>query len=264
MAADKELDRYRSLAAAQRQQQESDLVREYAPLVKRIAHHLMHRLPPTVELDDLLQAGTLGLLEAARKFNPAEGASFETFAGIRIRGAMIDEVRPMDWTPRSVHRKSREFSEAVRGLEHRLGRTPRDQEVMAELGIDAQRYHDALRDAAGTKLVSYEAICPPGEAHEATATDKHSPEAATHRQAFKKALAKAIKKLGRRDQQVLSMYYDDQLNFREIGEVLSVTEARVCQLHAKAMLALRRSLQDWADDNPLALASMSEGDLHER
>lgn len=162
MAADREIDRYRSLAAAQRQQQESDLVRQYAPLVKRIAHHLSHRLPSTVEFDDLLQAGTLGLLEAARKYNPAEGASFETFAGIRIRGAMIDEVRPMDWTPRSVHRKSREFSEAVRALEHRLGRTPRDQEVMAELGLDAQRYHDALRDTASTKLVSYEAICPPG------------------------------------------------------------------------------------------------------
>ena len=153
MAADREIDRYRSLAAAQRQKQESNLVRQYAPLVKRIAHHLSHRLPSTVEFDDLLQAGMLGLLEAARKYNPAEGASFETFAGIRIRGAMIDEVRPMDWTPRSVHRKSREFSEAVRGLEHRLGRTPRDQEVMAELGLDAQRYHDALRDSASAAAI---------------------------------------------------------------------------------------------------------------
>ena len=263
MASGRELDRYRSLAAAQRQQQEAELVREYAPLVKRIAHHLSHRLPPTVELDDLLQAGTLGLLEAARKFNPAEGASFETFAGIRIRGAMIDEVRPMDWTPRSVHRKSREFSEAIRSLEHRLGRAPRDQEIMTELGLDAQRYHDALRDAAGTKLVSYEAICPPGEAHEATASHKNSPEVAAHRLAFKAALGKAIERLGLRDQQVLSMYYDDQLNFREIGEVLAVSEARVCQLHAKAMLALRRSLQNWVEDNPLDLAVLSEGDGHE-
>lgn len=260
MAADREIDRYRSLATAQRQQQEADLVRQYAPLVKRIAHHLSHRLPSTVEFDDLLQAGTLGLLEAARKYNPAEGASFETFAGIRIRGAMIDEVRPMDWTPRSVHRKSREFSEAVRALEHRLGRTPRDQEVMAELGLDAQRYHDALRDSASTKLVSYEAICPPGEAHQATASEADSPERAAHRQAFKQALAKAIKKLGRRDQNILSMYYDDQLNFREIGAVLSVSEARVCQLHAKAMLALRRSLQAWADDNPAELAVIREDD----
>jgi RNA polymerase sigma factor for flagellar operon FliA len=255
------VDRYKSLAASQRRQSEADLVRSYAPLVKRIALHLSHRLPPTVELDDLLQAGTLGLLEAARKFNPSEGASFETFAGIRIRGAMIDEVRPMDWTPRSVHRKSREFSEAVRTLEHRLGRTPRDQEVMAELGLDAQRYHDALRDAAGTKLVSYEAICPPGEAHQATASDSASPERAAHRRAFKLALARAIKGLGQRDQQVLSMYYDDELNFREIGEVLSVSEARVCQLHAKAMLALRRSLQSWVDDNPADLAALREDDL---
>ena len=174
---------------------------------------------------------------------------------------MIDEVRPMDWTPRSVHRKSREFSEAIRSLEHRLGRAPRDQEVMTELGLDAQRYHDALRDAAGTKLVSYEAICPPGEAHEATASHKNSPEVAAHRLAFKAALGKAIQRLGLRDQQVLSMYYDDQLNFREIGEVLAVSGLE-SPAACEAMLALRRSLQNWVEDNPLDLAVLSEGDGH--
>lgn len=243
------IDRYQISAREGRKALEARLVREYAPFVKRIALHLAQRLPPTVELDDLIQAGTIGLLEAARKFSPEHGASFETFAGIRIRGAMIDEVRPMDWTPRSVNRKARAFAEAVRSLENRLGRAPRDREVMEELQLDETSYHAALRDVAATKLVSYEAICPPGEAPAATASDADSPAETAQREGFKAALAREIQRLPLREQRILSMYYDDQLNFREIGEVFSISEARVCQLHAKTMLALRRGLQAWSEND---------------
>jgi RNA polymerase sigma factor for flagellar operon FliA len=243
----KPMDRYQASVRGDRRELETRLVREYAPFVKRIALHLIQRLPATVELEDLLQAGTIGLLEAARKYSPDHGASFETFAGIRIRGAMIDEVRPMDWTPRSVNRKGRNLAETVRSLGNRLGRPPRDREVMAELGLDDESYHAALRDVAATKLVSYEAICPPGEAPAATASDKDSPDATLLRDAFKAALAQKISQLPDREQKILSMYYEDQLNFREIGEVFSISEARVCQIHAKTMLSLRHALQDWSE-----------------
>ena len=134
-----------------------EMVRRHAPLVRRIAYHLMGRLPPSVDVDDLVQAGMIGLLEAARNYATDRMASFETYAGIRIRGAMLDELRKTDWTPRSVHRKLREVSEVVRQIENETGADATDAEVIRRLGIDAQEYHQILADAASARLLSLSA-----------------------------------------------------------------------------------------------------------
>lgn len=241
------IDQYRS-AGAPGVADERALVMEYAPLVKRIAHHLAARLPQTLEVDDLMQAGMIGLLEAARKFDPENGASFETFAGIRIRGAMIDQVRPCDWTPRSVHRKGREMADAVRRIEHREGRPARDAEVMEALGLDVEGYHQTLRDVASSRMLSYDEICPTGDEHPAgMPVASERPDQRVTETDFRAALARAIGELSEREQQVLSLYYDEELNLREIGEVLGVTESRICQIHSKCVVRLRALLSDWVE-----------------
>ena len=139
------------------------LVAQHAPLLKRIAYHLISRLPPSVQVEDLIQAGMIGLLEAAKKYDPTQGASFETYAGIRIRGAMMDEIRRSDWTPRSVHRKSRQLAEVVREIENREGREARDDEVVKALGCSADEYHHMLQDATTSRVLSLEDMFSPGE-----------------------------------------------------------------------------------------------------
>ncbi|PUB82433.1 MAG: RNA polymerase sigma factor FliA, partial [gamma proteobacterium symbiont of Ctena orbiculata] len=144
--------------AMQQQQNFDDLVDQHAGLVKRIAYHLMNRLPPNVQADDLIQAGMLGLLEASRNYDPTQGASFETYAGIRIRGAMLDEIRRSDWTPRSVHRKARMVAEAMREIENNEGRDARDVEVAEALGMSLEDYHQILRDSTGCRIFSLDEL----------------------------------------------------------------------------------------------------------
>lgn len=224
----------------------NDFLADHAPLVKRIAYHLMGRLPSSVQVEDLIQAGMLGLLEAAQKFDASQGASFETYAGIRIRGAMIDEIRGGDWTPRSVHRKVREVSEAVRKVERRNGSEAKDSEVAAEMGISLDEYHDIIRDAAGAKIFSVEDSEVSDDYREGLAADSaDNPDKAFHNGAFNAALAQAIENLPERERLVMSLYYVDELNLREIGEVLSVSESRVCQIHGQALVRLRARLGDW-------------------
>ena len=222
-----------------------DLVREHAPLVKRIAHHLMGRLPDSVQVDDLIQAGMIGLLEAARKYDGGKGASFETYAGIRIRGAMLDEIRKGDWAPRSVHRNSRRISDAIRQVESEKGRDAEDSEVAAALGISQDEYHQILKDSAGCRLFSYEEIVENDGGHEFTDETTPGPGAGMERDAFRKHLAEAIGALPEREQLVLALYYDEELNLKEIGAVLGVSESRVSQLHSQATHRLRARLNDW-------------------
>lgn len=144
--------------AMQQQQNYDDLVDQHAGLVKRIAYHLMNRLPPNVQADDLIQAGMLGLLEASRNYDPTQGASFETYAGIRIRGAMLDEIRRSDWTPRSVHRKARMVAEAMREIENSEGRDARDVEVAEALDMSLEDYHQILRDSTGCRIFSLDEL----------------------------------------------------------------------------------------------------------
>lgn len=221
-----------------------DLVSGYAHLVKRIALHLKARLPDSVQLDDLVQAGMIGLLEARENYDGSRGANFETFASIRIRGAMIDEVRRGDWTPRSVHKNGRKLDEALRAAQSRLGRPPQDREVAAELGVGLDEYFAMLNDSVGHKLVSFEETVEGDGAEPTSGT-----ELATvfESEAFRGRLAEAIRALPEREQLILSLYYDQEMNLKEVGSVIGVGESRVSQLMSQATLRLRAHLKDWLD-----------------
>jgi RNA polymerase sigma factor for flagellar operon FliA len=240
-------------AAQYRTQQNSDatqIVERHAELVRRIAHHLAARLPASVEVDDLIQAGMLGLIEAARNFQADQGAAFETYASIRIRGAMIDEIRRGDWVPRSVHRRYRDVVAATRKVEQANGRAATAQEVATELGIGIADYQQMLEDASRGQLLSLDEHM---DAHDGeprlARSDTETPQRAFEEGAFRAALAAAIASLPEREQLVLSLYYEQELNLREIGAVLSVSESRVCQIHGQATLRLRARLERWRGDD---------------
>lgn len=217
------------------------LVTRHAELVKRIAYHLAGRLPASVDVADLIQAGMVGLLEAAANFSASRGASFETYAGIRIRGAMIDALRKLDWAPRSVHRKARAVASVIREIEKESGRDARDGEIARRLGVSLEEYHDIVRDAASCRLTSLD------DATAAAATDAADPYRETADEVFRESLARAIDSLPEREKLVMSLYYTDELNLKEIGAVLKVTESRVCQLHGQALMRLKSRLAAWTD-----------------
>lgn len=224
------------------------LVSQNVSLVKRIAYHLMSRLPPSVQVEDLIQAGMIGLLEAARQFDAAQGASFETYAGIRIRGAMLDELRRYDWTPRSVHRKAREVADAIRIIEARTGRDARDSEVAEYLGLSMTDYHQILRDTVSCRVFSIEELLESGDSVlEGCADPSLQPVEGLARAGFARALADAIASLPERERLVIQLYYDEELNLRQIGEDLGVSESRVCQIQSQAILRLRARMHGWLD-----------------
>ncbi len=224
------------------------LVRQHTPLVKRIAYHLISRLPPSVQIDDLIQSGMLGLLEAATQYDRSQGASFETYAGIRIRGAMLDELRHSDWTPRSVHKKARVAAEAIREIENRTGRDARDVEVAEALHLTLSEYHEILQDALSCRIFSIEELSEDGDsALEGCADSASMPMERLTRARFTQALADAISSLPERERLVVSLYYEEELNLREIGQVIGVSESRVCQIQSQAMLRLRARMSGWVD-----------------
>lgn len=225
------------------QDDQHELVIKHAGLVKRIAYHLIGRMPPSVDVDDLIQAGTIGLMMAGRNYSPDKGANFETYAGIRIRGSMIDEVRKSDWTPRSVHRKIREVVDVISDIEHRTGSKAKDQDVADALDISIDEYQKILRDAAACKLMSLDT--PTGEEspmHDVPAAPELDPSEAFEEENRRSRLIQHIEELPERERLVMSLYYDDELNLREIGEILDVTESRVSQIHSQALMRLRAQL----------------------
>lgn len=227
-----------------------ELMTRYAPLVKRIAYHMMGRLPSNVQLDDMVQAGMIGLFEALKGYDMSRGASFETYARIRIRGAMIDEVRRGDWTPRSVYRKSRQLSEAIREVEEREGRDAKDSEIAELLNMNLQEYSSLVKDAAGCQLLSYEDIASTGGGKEdATAAQIQGPYHELQDEDFKQGLVDKISSLPERERLVMALYYDEEFNLREIGEILGVSEGRVCQIHGQALVRLRARMTEWVDEN---------------
>lgn len=224
----------------------AQLVERYAPLVKRIAHHLLARLPSSVQVDDLIQSGMIGLLEAARNYDASKGASFETYAGIRIRGSMIDEVRRGDWVPRSVHRNTRRIQEAMIRLQKHLGRDANDQEMAVELGVSTAEYQTMAQDSLCSRLFSLDEMSGDDERPEHhLPSDTPSPAEGVQREAMRRELAAAIGALPERERLVMALYYDEELNLKEIGLVLGVSESRVSQIHSQAALRLRSTMTDW-------------------
>jgi RNA polymerase sigma factor for flagellar operon FliA len=231
----------------------NQLVEDHAVLVKRIAHHLLARLPDSVQLDDLVQSGMIGLFEAAQNYDNSKGASFETYAGIRIRGSMLDEVRKGDWIPRSVHRNSRRIADAIRDIEMREGRDALDQEVATALAMSLDDYYSLLKDTHGSRLFSFEELMEQGNGdlqdYQANHSQTPLPAMDVEHDQLNQHLAEAIKQLPEREQLVLSLYYDEELNLKEIGAVLGVSESRVSQIHSQAALRLRAKMRDWQTDN---------------
>jgi len=225
-----------------------DLLARGAPLVKRIAYHLLARLPASVQVDDLIQSGMLGLLDAARRYDPAQCVTFATFAEPRIRGAMLDEIRKGDWTPRSVHRKGRQVSAAIQAVETATGREARDRDIAEQLGVTLPEYHEMLGDLRGQKLLSLDEAGPDDESvAESVPAPDGDPADLVDRSHLLAQLAGAIDRLPERERLVLSLYYDEELHLKEIGAVLGVSESRVSQLHGQALARLRARFADSAD-----------------
>lgn len=223
-----------------------ELVATHLDLVRRIAHHLAARLPASVQIEDLVQSGMVGLIEASRQFQIGQGATFATYAGIRIRGAMIDELRRADWTPRSVHRNSRRIAEAIHQVESREGRAAKDREIAVELEVSLDDYYAMLQDTASAQILGLESLF--GEDME---TDRLLPgESAAPSELFERdrlrdALAQALAGLPEKERLVLALYYDEELNLREIGAIIELTESRVSQIRSQALHRLRVRLSEW-------------------
>ena len=224
------------------------LIRQYQPLVRRLAHHMMAKLPPSVEVDDLIQVGLIGLADALTRFEATQGVQFETFATQRIRGAMLDELRENDWMSRGSRKSQKEIETAMRRVEHRLGRVPKESEIAAELGMSLPDYQSLLGKVRGTQLVYLEDMAGRNEDDDSY-LDRHVADSAAdplnmlrdHK--LREALVAAIKLLPEREQHIMSMYYEQDMNLKEIAAVLGVTESRVCQLHSQSIARLRAKMR---------------------
>ncbi len=222
------------------------IILEHMVLVKRIAHHLISRLPPVIMLDDLYQAGIIGLMEAVDKFDETKGASFETYAGIRIKGSMLDEVRKGDWAPRSIHRNSRRISEAIRAIEGQTGSAATPQEIADLLQVSIGQYFKMTNEISYVKVFGLDDLGITEEVIDDVHMSNHSqPVDKILYNEFKDALKDAIKSLPEKEALVLALYYDEDLNLREIGEVLGVTESRVSQIHSQAVVRLKSKMGEW-------------------
>ena len=224
------------------------MIKQYQPLVRKLANHMMAKLPANVQVDDLIQVGLMGLSEALTRFEATQGVQFETFATQRIRGAMLDELRENDWMSRGSRKNQKEIEQALRRLEHRLGRTPIESEIASELGMSLMDYQTLLGKVRGTQLVYLEDMTQGGD-DEDHFLDRHmgdneaDPLNMLRDQRLKQALVAAIKGLPEREQYIMSMYYEQDMNLKEIAAVLKVTESRVCQLHSQSIARLRAKMR---------------------
>jgi RNA polymerase sigma factor for flagellar operon FliA len=225
------------------------MLKQYSPLVRRLAHQMIAKLPANVEIDDLIQVGMMGLSDALARFDAAQGVQFETFATQRIRGAMLDELRSSDWMSRGDRRNQRLIEAAVHKLEHKLGRAPSEAEIAAEMGMKLVEYQELLTKVRGTQLVYLEDMS--GDEGDEDYLDRHmvdvesSPLGRLADRKMREALVAAIENLPEREQYVMGMYYEHDMNLKEIAAVLGVTESRVCQLHSQAIARLRTRLREW-------------------
>ncbi len=224
------------------------MLKQYSPLVRRLAHQMIAKLPANVELDDLIQVGMIGLADALSRFDAAQGVQFETFATQRIRGAMLDELRENDWMSRGSRKSQKDIEAAMRRLEHKLGRSPAESEIAAELGMSLPDYQSLLGKVRGTQLVYLEDMTGRSEDDD-TFLDRHvadtdaDPLNMLRDQRLRESLVTAIKTLPEREQYIMSMYYEQDMNLKEIAAVLDVTESRVCQLHSQSIARLRAKMR---------------------
>lgn len=232
-------------AAYAQHRQLANIIEAHTPLVKRIAYHLMARLPASVSVEDLIQSGMIGLIEAAKNFDGSKGASFETYAGIRIRGAMIDETRKGDWVPRSVHKNARLVAATIQELEATLGREAKDVEVAEKLEITLDEYHHILKDISCGKIIGIDDLGIDEDVIDVHGSESDNPYTDMHKEKFNKALVEAIKSLPEKEALVLSLYYNDEMNLKEIGLILDVSESRVSQIHSQAMVRLKAKVAAW-------------------
>ena len=220
---------------------------EFAPLVKRIAHFMMLKLPSSVQVDDLIQAGIIGLLDAASRYDELRGAQFETYASQRIRGAMLDELRGADWLPRSMRSDMRRIESAISRVQQKLGKAPAESDIASELGLSLKDYQQMLQESRGAQLVYYEDFNNSDDDNffeRYEADSQSNPLELLKDDRFRGALIKAIENLPEREHMLMGMHYEQDMNLREIGEVLGVGESRVCQLHSQAVARLRSMLKD--------------------
>lgn len=226
-----------------------DYVKQYTPLVRRLAHQMIARLPANVELDDMIQAGMMGLMDAVSRFEVTQGTQFEVYAAQRIRGAMLDELRANDWLPRSARKSQRDIENAIHRLEGKLKRAPHESEIAAELGISLVDYQQMLHDARGSQLVYLDDLG--GSADDEDYLERHrvcdslEPAEILRDKRFRHALVDAIDELPEREKLLMGLYHEQDMNLRAIGAVMGITESRVCQLHSQAVARLRAKLKSW-------------------
>jgi RNA polymerase sigma factor for flagellar operon FliA len=226
-----------------------DYVRQYTPLVRRLAHQMIARLPANVELDDMIQAGMMGLMDAVTRFEVTQGTQFEVYAAQRIRGAMLDELRANDWLPRSARKSQRDIENAIHRLEGKLKRAPHESEIAAELGLALADYQQMLHDARGSQLVYLDDLG--GSADDEDYLERHrvgdslEPAEILRDKRFRHALVNAIDELPEREKLLMGLYHEQDMNLRAIGAVMGITESRVCQLHSQAVARLRAKLKSW-------------------
>ena len=225
-------------------------IKQYAPLVKYVAGKVAVGMPQNVEFDDLVGFGVFGLLDAIDKFDPEKNVKFKTYAVTRIRGAIFDELRSIDWVPRSVRQKTREVEDAIGSLEARLGRTATDQEVAGALGVSEEEYLKTLQKISGTSMLSINEVWYSGDDNDKVSIGDSiespsslNPEVIAERDEIRRVIVEAINELPEKEKKILVLYYFEDLTLREIGQVLDVTESRVSQLHTKAIMRLRLKLR---------------------
>lgn len=228
----------------------NDLLEKHVPLVKKLAHQMKAKLPPSVEVDDLIQAGMIGLLDAIGRYEETHGAQFETYAVQRIRGSMLDELRGSDWMPRSIRQNMRKIETAINKVQQRLGRPPKEAEIAKELKLSLEEYQSMLDEGSGHQLVYYE------DFHDREDSDhfldrycvdvSSDPLQALTNVGFRQAVIEAIEALPEREKILMGLYYEQEMNLKEIGAVMGVSESRVCQLHGQAIARMRARLKEQA------------------